>query len=152
MDPDWLAEEPLAGLVAKGENYSEADKAVLFAEHTRLINEVIPVHRQLQDAGQIEVTMTPFAHPILPLLVSTDLALEASAHLELPGADFTYGQDAVAQIDLGVELIRRAFWDVAPRVCGLPKARWLRKSSAWFPGLASSGWPRMRVCWQAAWA
>ncbi len=109
VDPDWLAEEPLAGLVAKGENYSEADKAVLFAEHTRLINEVIPVHRELQDAGQIEVTMTPFAHPILPLLVSTDLALEAMPTVELPGADFTYGQDAVAQIELGVQLYEDHF-------------------------------------------
>ncbi|HSQ18431.1 MAG TPA: hypothetical protein VLM83_12075, partial [Anaerolineales bacterium] len=41
VDPDWLAEEPLSGLVAKGENFSEADKTILFAEHTRLINEVI---------------------------------------------------------------------------------------------------------------
>jgi alpha-amylase/alpha-mannosidase (GH57 family) len=109
VDPDWLAEEPLAALVAKGENFSEADKVVLFAEHTRLINEVIPVHRELQDAGQIEVTMTPFAHPILPLLVSTDLALQAMPTVELPGMDFTYGQDAVAQIALGVELYEEHF-------------------------------------------
>ena len=113
-DPDWLAEEPLAALVAKGENYSEADKAILFTEHARLISEVIPVHRQLQDDGQIEVTMTPFAHPILPLLVTTDLALEALPNLELPGAEFTYGQDAVAQLELGVELYTEHF-GMAPR-------------------------------------
>ena len=114
VDPDWLAEEPLSGLVAKGENFSETDKAVLFAEHTRLINEVIPVHSELQEDGQIEVTMTPFAHPILPLLISTDLALEAMPTVELPGADFAYGQDAVAQIELGVELYEQHF-GVAPR-------------------------------------
>ena len=114
VDPDWLAEEPLSALVAKGENFSEADKAVLFAEHTRLINEVIPVHSELQQDGQIEVTMTPFAHPILPLLISTDLALEAMPTVELPGAEFAYGQDAVAQIELGVELYEQHF-GVAPR-------------------------------------
>jgi alpha-amylase/alpha-mannosidase (GH57 family) len=114
VDPDWLAEEPLASLVAKGEGYTEADKTILFAEHERLIREVIPIHRQLQEAGQIEITMTPFAHPILPLLVSTDLALQALPDLELPGARFAYGQDAVAQIELGVELYEDHF-GVAPR-------------------------------------
>ena len=114
VDPDWLVEEPLAGLLAKGQDFTEADKAVLFAEHTRLINEVIPVHSQLQEAGQIEVTMTPFAHPILPLLVNTNLALKALPSLELPGADFVYGQDAVAQVALGVELYEEHF-GVSPR-------------------------------------
>jgi len=114
VDPDWLAVEPLAGLVAKGEGFLEADKAVLFTEHERLIGEVIPIHRQLQEAGQIEVTMTPFAHPILPLLVSTDLALEALPNLELPGSSFAYGQDAVAQIEMGVELYEQHF-GLAPR-------------------------------------
>lgn len=108
-DPDWLAQEPLASLVAKGQGYSEADKAVLFAEHLRLVQQVIPVHQELQDAGQIEVTMTPFAHPILPLLVSTDLALEALPGLELPEQKFVYGEDAVKHLELGVELYQDHF-------------------------------------------
>ena len=59
-DPDWLAQEPLAGLVAKGQNFAEEDKAVVLAEHARLVAEVIPLHQRLQDEGRIEVTMTPF--------------------------------------------------------------------------------------------
>jgi len=113
-DPDWLAQEPLAPLVAKGEGFSEADKAIVFGEHLRLIEEVIPVHRRLQDAGQIEVTMTPFAHPILPLLVTTQLAREALPELELPGEPFVYGQDATAQVDLGVQFYEDHF-GVPPR-------------------------------------
>lgn len=102
VDPDWLAEEPLASLVEKGENFAEGDKEQLFAEHLRLISEVIPLHRRLQEEGQIEVTMTPFAHPILPLLVTTQLARESLPDLELPSQRFVYGQDAVAQVELGV--------------------------------------------------
>ncbi|NOR83367.1 MAG: hypothetical protein GQ526_07720, partial [Ardenticatenales bacterium] len=109
VDPDWLRQEPLAGLVAKGEGFEEADKEILFAEHMRLIQEVIPVHRRLQDAGQIEVTMTPYAHPILPLLVSTDMARQALPALALPGAQFAYEQDAVAQVELGVQLYETHF-------------------------------------------
>ena len=102
-DPDWLAEAPLAALVEQGEGFSEADKQVVLDEHLRLINEVIPIHRAMQDDGQIEVTMTPFAHPILPLLVDTDLALRATPDIVLPSAPFRWGQDAVAQVERGVQ-------------------------------------------------
>ncbi len=113
-DPDWLAQEPLASLVAKGSNFEESDKQIVFSEHLRLISEVIPVHRELQDVGQIEVTMTPYAHPILPLLVSTRLALVANPEMELPGKEFAYGQDAIDQIQLGTRLYQDHF-GVSPR-------------------------------------
>ncbi len=109
VDPDWLGQEPLASLVDKWGSFDEADKEPLFAEHQRLIDEVIPVHRKLQDAGQIDVTMTPFAHPILPLLVDSNLAREALPEIELPDARFTYGQDAVAQVERGVQLYEDHF-------------------------------------------
>jgi alpha-amylase/alpha-mannosidase (GH57 family) len=112
-DPDWLAQEPLASLVEKGSGYAEADKAILFAEHLRIIRQVIPFHAQLQQQGQIEVTTTPFAHPILPLIVDSDLARVAMPEAELPPR-FAYGQDAVAQVDLGVQFYEDHF-GMAPR-------------------------------------
>lgn len=108
-DPEWLAQEPLASLVAKSEGFSEEDKAIVFVEHLRLIQEVIPLHKRMQDAGQIEVTMTPFAHPILPLLVTTQLAREALPELEMPSEPFIYGQDATAQLDLGFKFYEDHF-------------------------------------------
>jgi alpha-amylase/alpha-mannosidase (GH57 family) len=112
-DPDWLAEEPLASLVAKGRGYEEADKEIIFVEHLRIVQEVIPLHARLQAAGQIEVTMTPFAHPILPLLVDSNVAQVAMPEAELP-TRFVFGQDAVAQVNLGVEFYREHL-GVAPR-------------------------------------
>jgi alpha-amylase/alpha-mannosidase (GH57 family) len=112
-DPDWLINEPLSSLVAKGEGFTEEDKVVVFEEHMRLVQEVIPFHAELQRAGQIEVTMTPYAHPILPLLVDSDLARIALPDAELP-TTFFYGQDAVAQVELGVELYQDHF-GMAPR-------------------------------------
>lgn len=52
--------------------------------------------------------MTPFAHPILPLLVDTNLAAEALPDAELPSR-FVYGQDAVAQVEKGVAFYRDHF-------------------------------------------
>ncbi len=107
-DPDWLAEEPLASLVAKGRAFSEEDKQVVFAEHLRLVQQVIPLHAEMQQSGQIEVTMTPFAHPILPLLVDSNLAQVAMPDANLP-TRFVYGQDAVAQVELGVQFYEEHF-------------------------------------------
>ena len=109
MDPDWLEMEPLASLVEKGKDFSEGDKVGLFEEHLQFVNEVIPIHRELQEKGQIEVTMTPYAHPILPLLVTTDLARKALPEIELPSPPFVYGADAVAQVELGVQLYKDHF-------------------------------------------
>jgi alpha-amylase/alpha-mannosidase (GH57 family) len=107
-DPDWLAEEPLASLVAKGRDFDGGDKETVFAEHLRLVQEVIPLHSQMQNDGQIEVTMTPFAHPILPLLVDSDLARIAMPDADLP-TRFVYGQDAMAQVQLGIEFYEEHF-------------------------------------------
>jgi alpha-amylase/alpha-mannosidase (GH57 family) len=107
-DPDWLAEEPLAGLVAKGRDYAEADKTIVLDEHAKLVAEVIPLHKQLQDEGRIEITTTPFFHPILPLLLDSDLAAVAVPDIKLPPR-YTYGFDAVAQIDLGVNYYESMF-------------------------------------------
>ncbi len=113
-DPDFLAQEPLASLVAQGRDYAEGDKTIVLDEHLRILKEVIPLHRQLQAAGQIEVTMTPFAHPILPLLVDTNLARVALPSIEVPVPPFRFGQDAVVQVGRGVEMYRDHF-GVEPR-------------------------------------
>lgn len=112
-DPDWLAQAPLDDLVARGRDFTEADKAVIFEEHLRILAEVLPYHAELQAAGQVEVTMTPFAHPILPLLVDSDVAGVALPEADLP-TRFVFGQDAVAQVRLGAGLYEETF-GAAPR-------------------------------------
>ncbi len=107
-DPDWLADEPLKALVEKGRGFVEEDKAVVLGEHQRLVEETIPVHQRLQESGQIEVTMTPYAHPILPLLIDTNLARIAMPKADLPPR-FSFPRDAVSQVEWGVELYREHF-------------------------------------------
>ena len=107
-DPAWLAEAPLQELVEKGEGFTEEDKQTVLQEHLRMVQEVIPLHAEMQQSGQIEVTMTPFAHPILPLLVDSNLAAPGLPDADLPSR-FVYGQDAVAQVEKGVAFYRDHF-------------------------------------------
>lgn len=107
-DPDWLAQEPLLSLVQRGSDFSEWDKALIFQEHLRLIGEVIPTHAAFQEAGQIEVTTTPFAHPILPLLVDSNIAAVAMPEADLP-PQFVFGKDGVGQVQLAVQMYEERF-------------------------------------------
>jgi alpha-amylase/alpha-mannosidase (GH57 family) len=52
----------------KGQSYSESDKAWLLDKQLEVLRQIIPLHRQLSEGGQVELTTTPFYHPILPLL------------------------------------------------------------------------------------
>ena len=69
---------------------------------------IVPLHRHLQERRQIEVSTTPFFHPILPLLVDTD-----GATIDRPGAvlprRFSYPQDADAQVGLAIDYYAQKF-------------------------------------------
>ena len=60
-------------LVAKQRYYSEEDKQLLRAVELELLNAVIPEYRSAAKRGQIEISTSPFYHPILPLLCDTDI-------------------------------------------------------------------------------
>jgi alpha-amylase/alpha-mannosidase (GH57 family) len=105
FDPSFLQEEPLKPLVDKGRDFGEADKGVIFDQVRRVAERVIPKHSELQDAGQIEVIVTPYAHPILPLLYASDLHEVGDPSASLP-TRFSYPNDAIAQVDQAVQVYK----------------------------------------------
>jgi alpha-amylase/alpha-mannosidase (GH57 family) len=109
FDPVYLAEEPLLSLVEKGQGFTEEDKVVLFEEVLNKVQAVIPYHKELQDSGQIEVTTTPYAHPILPLIYDNQLALVGNPSAEMPKSTFSYPQDAIAHLQISVDMYEENF-------------------------------------------
>jgi alpha-amylase/alpha-mannosidase (GH57 family) len=108
LDPDFKEEEPFRSFIAKDHDFSEMHKTLVLKKHRKIMEQVIPLHRRMQEAGQIEVTTTPFYHPILPLIFDTELALVAMPHTSLPG-HFSYPQDARAQVNLGTRAYQEHF-------------------------------------------
>ena len=106
-DPGWLENEPLASLIAKGEGFSEEDKAVVFGEHLRIIQEVPARHHLLWETGQIEVTTTPLAHPILPLIFDSATATQGDPSAIMPDVRFREGRDAQDQVERGLDVAER---------------------------------------------
>ena len=108
-DPDYRNAAPLDALVAKKRDFSEADKQTLLARQSEILNQVIPTHAAMQQNDQIEITFTPYAHPILPLLIDTEATKQAMPDSALPNPAFRFGQDAEMQLKRGIELYTELF-------------------------------------------
>ena len=83
---------------------------------------MVSKHKELQDRGQIEVTTTPFYHPILPLLCDTEAARMALPHVTLPRQRFQHPEDAR-------EHVRRAIDDYRRRFGRRPQGMWPAEGS-----------------------
>jgi alpha-amylase/alpha-mannosidase (GH57 family) len=91
--------EPFKSLVGKDRGYSEEDKQLLAKAQMENVRRIIPLHRELAERKQIELTTSPFYHPIVPLLIDTSCASEAMPNVPLPDRRFQAPEEASEQID-----------------------------------------------------
>jgi len=101
--------EPLKALTAKGEGFTEDDKAAMLEVQQAVLAAVVPLHRRLADAGVLELTTSPYYHPILPLLVGMESAREAMPDVALPSERTSVVEDARAHLEKAVALHTEAF-------------------------------------------
>lgn len=103
FDPIFKDSDPLVkGLIAKGRDFTEDEKLLLIEKQREVMRLIIPEYRELWASGQIEVSASPYYHPILPLLCNTESALAASPGMALPRR-FSHPEDARAQVRRAVE-------------------------------------------------
>jgi len=99
FDEDLLARDrELQQLVRKGQNFSLDDQRGMGRKQRESLARVLPVYRQYSAAGQIEISTTPFYHPILPLICDSTLGAVSHPGLPLPSR-FSYPQDAREQLE-----------------------------------------------------
>lgn len=108
FDPSFLTQQPLSALVQQGRGFTEEQKRIVFDEALRIMGEVVAIHRELQDRGQIEVTTTPYAHPILPLIYNSDLVEANDPTAEVPPR-FSYPNDAIVHLEKAAEQYAATF-------------------------------------------
>ncbi len=106
----------IAALMDQGAGYALADRQKLLATIGKLIAELVPRYRALADAGRIELSTTPHAHPIAPLLLSFNSAREALPDIPLPVSGAYPGGQARLERHLSAALAsHRARFGEAPR-------------------------------------
>lgn len=104
-DPYFRENIPeLKSLTRKARFFTEDEKNTILDKQLEILRGIIPVYKEFMDKGQIEITVSPYYHPILPLLYNTDIAKEANLKARLPKHNFAYPEDARAQIKEAVRL------------------------------------------------
>jgi alpha-amylase/alpha-mannosidase (GH57 family) len=110
IDPAYLAaDQRVKGLIEKGRDFSEDDKALLRTVELEILNAVIPAHRRRVEAGQIEISTSPFYHPILPLLCDTEIYKRTHPNSAMPRHRFVHPEDAAEQLERAIACHERLF-------------------------------------------
>ncbi len=89
----WLGEtvkrsdERVQALIEKGKDFSLADRHLLLQIIQDILTTILPRYKTLAEQGRIELSLTPYAHPIMPLLLDIHSAHEAMPDAPLPDID-----------------------------------------------------------------
>ncbi len=109
FDLDWMPRDPaVRGLVEKGRGFDEPDKRRLAEREQELLSAVLPAYRKAQDEGRVELSASPYYHPILPLLCDTDAHREAHPQAYVPRR-FRHPEDALDQIRRAIDRHAQVF-------------------------------------------
>jgi len=94
MDPRWRRENSsVREAISKGSHFTEVEKERLLRFQMELLQKTIPAYRSLQEDGQAELTTSPWAHPILPLLFDTAAARRTNPGMPVPSSPFQFPED-----------------------------------------------------------
>lgn len=109
-----IASEPeVRSMVKQDRGFSKVQKERLLEIHQKYISDVIDRYHQLWKSGQIELSVSPYAHPILPLLMDSEVARICMPGLQLPRYRFRHPGEARRQVDEGLNTVRQQFgWEV----------------------------------------
>jgi alpha-amylase/alpha-mannosidase (GH57 family) len=110
FDEIFLANDPeVQRLVKKERGYTETDKAIVRRKEIEIFNATLEEYKKAAERGQIEISTSPFYHPILPLLCDTAVAQESHPGVKLPRRRFNHPEDACDQLRSAVTLHERVF-------------------------------------------
>jgi alpha-amylase/alpha-mannosidase (GH57 family) len=110
FDEIFLAADPeLVRLVKQGRGFTENDKLIVRKKEIEIFNVTLEEYRKAAERGQIEISTSPFYHPILPLLCDTAIAQESHPGVKLPRHRFRHADDARAQLQASLAFHERVF-------------------------------------------
>jgi alpha-amylase/alpha-mannosidase (GH57 family) len=110
MDEEWLNKDPeISRLANRGKDFTAKDSLVLRAKQIELLGLVLPAYKEAAARGQVELSTTPFYHPILPLLCDSDVARVANPGTPLPRRAFRHPEDAREQLRRAKEYHEKTF-------------------------------------------
>lgn len=98
----------LGDLQTKDRDFTDADVEALLAVQREVVAAIVPGFRRAFDAGRAELTVSPYFHPILPLVIDTDSARRAMPQVALPPR-FAWPEDARVQVERALDFAESRF-------------------------------------------
>jgi alpha-amylase/alpha-mannosidase (GH57 family) len=114
FDEFYLQQPEIRELVRKGRDFSRSEQELVMGRQVEIIRSILPAYAEAARTQQVELSATPFYHPILPLLCDTKAGEESSPGLQLPRIRFRHPEDAEQQIQLAMAAHEKNF-GVRPR-------------------------------------
>ncbi len=105
-------------LIEKETGFTYQDRRDLLTLIASLLSEIPSMHRRLVESGKVELTTTPYAHPIIPLMLDFNTALETVPDALIPSEPYPGGR---ARAQDHIDLARSHH---AERFGGAPAGCW----------------------------
>lgn len=106
----------------KGRDFTEEEKLFILEQQTEILKKIEPQLIALKKLGQVEVSISPMYHPILPLLCNSHSAEEAIPKISMPAPVFQYPEDARSQVENSIHHFEKIFGEK-------PKGMWPSEGS-----------------------
>lgn len=110
VDPTHYANYPeLEKLAKKGHNYTQKDRIRIIELHKQIIKEIIPTYKKYIQEGRIELTTSPYYHPIMPILCDYKTATKNLPNKDNLPVNFDLTEDAHYQVKSALDRVEEVF-------------------------------------------
>jgi alpha-amylase/alpha-mannosidase (GH57 family) len=109
LDEYWLEQPDVNELIARREGFTVQDQQFVLRKQQEIMRAILPAYRDAAAKGSVELSPTPYYHPILPLVCDTNMGAVSSPALALPQNRFQHPEDADEQIRRAIESHEKTF-------------------------------------------
>jgi len=110
IDPIYKNMFPeLKKIIQKGINYTIQDRYDIIEIHRKIIRLIIPTYKEYLEKGKIEITTSPYYHPILPILLDAKSAQKNLLVQDGCLGDLSMAEDAKLQTKYALDRVEQLF-------------------------------------------
>lgn len=110
IDPVYKKMFPeFKALLKKGKGYTLEDRIEIINLHRKIIKMIIPTYKEFWEKGRIEITTSPYYHPILPILLDLKSSQKGLQSVDSTLIDLDMSKDAKFQTESALNRIETIF-------------------------------------------
>jgi len=109
FDEYFLVDPDVEALIRKGEDFDRHDQLLVMDKQRESLAKVLPAYAEAAQRGTVELSTTPYYHPILPLVCDTNSGGESTPGLPLPTRRFRQPDDAALHVRRALDLHQQTF-------------------------------------------